>query len=135
MSVFRPTVFVGTNLEPPLPPLLLEILAKPLIKEVEWRSRRGKFIYNRTYNSVGLNKVSHFSRRDRAPSRLPIKKLKSLLQKTRKVRLFVWKGIRKNTTLSSEIHCYVKNGKGLHLNRYRSNCNSIRFLLKGQLQN
>ena len=51
----------------------------------------------RTYNSVGLNKVSHFSRRDGAPSRLPIKKLRSLLQKTRKVRLFVWKGIRKNT--------------------------------------
>ena len=25
------------------------------IKEVELRSRRGKFIYNRTYNSVGLN--------------------------------------------------------------------------------
>ena len=31
------------------------------IKEVELRSRHGKFIYNRTYNSVGLNKVSHFS--------------------------------------------------------------------------
>ena len=31
------------------------------IKEVELRSRRGKFIYNKTYNSVGLNKVSHFS--------------------------------------------------------------------------
>ena len=30
------------------------------IKEVELRSRRGKFINNRTYNSVGLNKVSHF---------------------------------------------------------------------------
>ena len=43
------------------------------IKKVELTSRRGKFIYNRTYNSVGLNKVSHFSRRDRAPSRLPIK--------------------------------------------------------------
>ena len=28
------------------------------IKEVELRSRRGKFIYNRTYNSVGLNEVS-----------------------------------------------------------------------------
>ena len=105
------------------------------IKEVELRSRRGKFIYNRTYNSVGLNKVSHVSPRDRTPSRLPIKKLKSLLQKTRKVRLFVWKGIRKNTPLSSEVHCYVKNRKGLHLNRYRSNCNSVRFLLKGQLQN
>ena len=31
------------------------------IKEVELRSRRGKFIYNRTYNSIGLNQVNHFS--------------------------------------------------------------------------
>ena len=59
------------------------------IKEVELRSRRGKFNYNRTYNSVGLNKVNHFSRHSRAPSRLPMKKLKSLLKKTRIVRLFV----------------------------------------------
>ena len=105
------------------------------MKEVELRSRREIFILNRNYNSVGSNKISHFSRRGRAPSRLSKKKLKSLLQKTRKVRVFVWKGIRKNTPLSSEIHCYVKNRKGLHLNRYRSNCNSVRFLLKGQLQN
>ena len=40
------------------------------IKDVELRSRRGKFIYNRTYNPVGLNKVSHFSRRGRAPNRV-----------------------------------------------------------------
>ena len=64
------------------------------ILEVELRSRRGKFIYIRTYNSVGLNRVSHFSRHGRSPSRLPMKKLKSLLQKTEKVRIFVWKGIR-----------------------------------------
>ena len=51
------------------------------IKEVELRSRCRKFIYNRTYNPVGLNKVSHFSRRFRTPSRLPMKKLKSLLRK------------------------------------------------------
>ena len=70
----------------------------------------------------------------RPPSRLPMNKLKSLLQKTRKLTLFVWKSIRKNTPLSSEIHCYVKSRKGLHLNRYRSNSNSVRFLLKGQLQ-
>ena len=60
-----------------------------------------------------------------APSRLPMNKLTSLLQKTRKVTLFVWKSIRKNAPLSSEIHCYVKNRKGLHLNRYRSNCNTM----------
>ena len=40
------------------------------IKDVELRSRRGKFIYNRTYNPVGLNKVSRFSRRGRAPNRV-----------------------------------------------------------------
>ena len=40
------------------------------IKEVELRSRHGKFIYNRTYNPVGLNKVSHFSRRGRTPNRV-----------------------------------------------------------------
>ena len=92
------------------------------------RSRRGKFIYKRTYNPLGLNKVSHFSRRGRAPSKLPMKKLKSLLWKTRKVRLFVWKGILKNTPLSSKIHCYVKNRNALYSHRYRSNCMSVRFL-------
>ena len=45
------------------------------IKEVELRSRRGKFIYNRTYNPIVLNKVSHFSRRSCTSSRLPMKKL------------------------------------------------------------
>ena len=38
------------------------------IKEVELRSRRGKFIYNRTYNSVGLNQVSQlYIRQDKLP--------------------------------------------------------------------
>ena len=69
------------------------------IKEVELRSRRGKFIYNKTYNPVRSNKVNHFSRRGRAPSRLPMKRLKSLLKKTRIVILFVWNGILKNTPL------------------------------------
>ena len=105
------------------------------IKEVELRSRTGKLIYNRTYSSTGLNQVSHFSQRSHAPSRLPTNKLKSLLQKTGKVTLSASKSIRKNTSLSSEIHFYVKNRKDLHLNGYRSNCNSVRFLLKGQLQN
>ena len=61
---------------------------------------------------------------DYAPRRLPMKK------KTRKVRLFVRKGILKNTPLSSKIHCYGKNRNGLYLHRYRSNCKSVRFLLR-----
>ena len=64
-----------------------------------------------------------------------MKKLKALLQKTREVRVFVCKCIRKNTSLSSKIHCYVKNANGLDLNRCKSNCNNVRFLPKGQLQN
>ena len=86
-------------------------------------------VYNKTYNPVGSNKVNHFSRRGRAPTRLTMKKTKSLLKKTRIVRLFVWKGILKNTPLSSKIHCCFKNIDGSYLNRYRSNCKSVRFLL------
>ena len=63
-----------------------------------------------------------------------MKKLKSLLEKTRIVRLFVWKGILKNTPLSSKIHCYVENRNGLYLKRNRSNCKSVRFLLRASLK-
>ena len=66
------------------------------INEVELRSRRAKFVCNNTYNPVGSNKVNHFCRRGRAPSRLPMKKLKSFLKTTLIVRLFIWKGILKN---------------------------------------
>ena len=31
------------------------------IEEVELRSRRGKFVYNKTSDPVGSNKVYHFS--------------------------------------------------------------------------
>ena len=38
------------------------------IKEVELRSRRGKFIYNSTYNFIGLNQVSPlYFRHDKLP--------------------------------------------------------------------
>ena len=60
------------------------------IKEVELRSRRAQFIYDRNYNRIGLQPRGH------APSRLPVKKLRRLLHERRKGRVFVWKGIRKN---------------------------------------
>ena len=59
------------------------------IKEVELRSRRAQFIYDRNYNRIELRRRGH------APSRLPVKKLRRLLHKRRKVKGFVWKGIRK----------------------------------------
>ena len=60
------------------------------VKEVKLRSRRAQFIYDRNYNRIGLQPRGH------APSRLSVKKLTRLLLKKRKVKVFVWKGIRKN---------------------------------------
>ena len=53
------------------------------IKEVELRSRRAQFIYDRNYNRIGLQPRGH------APSRLSVKKLRRLLLKKRKERVFV----------------------------------------------
>ena len=60
------------------------------IKEAKLRSRRTQFIYERNYNRIGLQPRGH------APSRLPVKKLRHLSHKRKKVRVFVWKSIRKN---------------------------------------
>ena len=57
------------------------------IKEVELRSRRAQLFMTEIIIELGH---SH------APSRLPVKKLRRLLHKSRKVRIFVWKGIWKN---------------------------------------
>ena len=54
------------------------------IKEVELRSRRAQLFMTEIIIELGH---SH------APSRLPVKKLRRLLHKRRKVREFSWKGI------------------------------------------
>ena len=60
-----------------------------------------------------------------------MKKLKSLLKKTRKMRLFVWKEILKiHHCRLKFIVTLLKNRNCLYLNRYRSNCKSVRFLLR-----
>ena len=67
-----------------LVPLLEKVLHKESvvveeIKEVKLRSRRVQFVYDRNYNRIGLQPQGH------APSRLPVKKLRRLLLKRRKV--------------------------------------------------
>ena len=57
------------------------------LKEVELRSRRAQL-----YMTEIIIELGH----SYAPSRLPVKKLRRLLHKRRKVREFVWKGIWKN---------------------------------------
>ena len=57
------------------------------VKEVGLWSRRAQLFMTEIIIELGY---SH------APSRLPVKKLRRLLHKSRKVRVFVWKGIWKN---------------------------------------
>ena len=57
------------------------------IKEVELRSRRAQLFMT----EIMIELVS-----SQAPSRLPVKTLRRLLPKMRKVRVFAWKGIWKN---------------------------------------
>ena len=57
------------------------------VKEVGLRSRRAQLFMTEIIIEMGY---SH------APSRLPVKKLRRLLRKSRKVRVFVWRGIWKN---------------------------------------
>ena len=55
-----------------------------------------------------LHKHHRVFRRDREPSRIPIRTLECLRNKNRKVREFLYKGIRSYTPKSSKVHCYVK---------------------------
>ena len=68
-------------------------------KEVELRSHRGKFTYNRTYNPVGLNKVSHFSRRSRAPSRLTDVEIKMFVKENTDSETFCMEGSSEKYTI------------------------------------
>ena len=46
-------------------------------------------------------------RHDREPSRIPVKKMKRLLQKSKKLRIFLWKRILKIAPLLSQLHGYI----------------------------
>ena len=71
----------------------------------ELRSRYAKLVY---CNHNRVVRECHVSRcRDREPSRIPVKKLKRLSQKSRKLRVFVWKKILKITPLSSKLHVNI----------------------------
>ena len=65
------------------------------IKEVELRSRRAQLFMTEIVIEFGYSL---------APSRLPVKKLRRLLHKRRKVRVFVWKGIWKILFLNIPPH-------------------------------
>ena len=63
----------------------------------ELRSYYAKFVY---YNHNRVVCKCCMSLRDREPSRTPVKKLKHLSQRSRKLRVFLWKIILKITSSS-----------------------------------
>ena len=71
----------------------------------ELRSRYATFVY---YNNNRVVCECHMSRRrDRKPSSAPVKKMKRLSQKRRKLRVSLWKRILKVTPLSSKLRGYI----------------------------
>lgn len=66
------------------------------------RSRYAKFIHRHCVKSS-----CHTVRRDREPSRIPVKRPTCVLQKSRKIRRLVKKHIIKNVPRSSGIHIYI----------------------------
>ena len=61
---------------------------------------------NRNRDKKRLEKHHHTFRRDREPSRIPIRTLQCLSNKSRKVREFVYKCMCSSTPPSSKMHCF-----------------------------
>ena len=91
------------------------------IKEVELRSRRAQLFMTEIIIELGH---SH------APSRLPVKKLRRLLHKRRKVRVFVRKGIWKNI-ISYYFSAFTINSQ---LRRRSVRCHSVFSLRRPEIR-
>ena len=63
-------------------------------------------------------------RHDREPSRIPIRSLKSLRNKSRKVREFVYARIFSCFPMSSTLYCYVNAKNIFKENKFMFNCRS-----------
>ena len=90
----------------------------------DMRSRNAKYVY---YNYC---RVRLCKQRDREPSRLPLRTLKRLEKKSKKLRDIVYDYLRSNTPKSSKMHGYVKVKK---IKRYEINAKPTnRFLYKAR---
>ena len=66
-------------------------------------------------------------RRDREPSRIPIRSLKSLRSKSRRVREFVYARILSCIPMSSSLYCYVNVKKLLNKKKFKLSCRGERI--------
>ena len=69
-------------------------------------------------------KSQRLCRRDREPSRIPIRSLKSLRNKSRKVREFVYARILSCFPMSSTLYCYVNAKSIFKKKKFVFNCRS-----------
>ena len=72
------------------------------IKVQQFRSRYAKYVF---YNCTRVLCERHGYKRDREPSRIPVKMLKRLSRKSRKLRCFVRRCLRKKRT---KVHHVIK---------------------------
>lgn len=76
------------------------------IKVQQFRSRYAKYVY---YNCTRVLCECHGKKCDREPSRVPVKMLKRLSQKSRKLQSYARSRSSKNLPKSSKVHCLIKN--------------------------
>ena len=77
------------------------------IKVQKFRSRHAKYVH---YNCTRvLCECLHGYKRDREPSRVPMKMLKRPSEKSRKLQNYVQGRFSKNVPKSSEVHDLIKN--------------------------
>ena len=67
-------------------------------------------------------KSNRVCRRDREPSRIPIRNLKRLRNKSRKVRKLVYACILSCIPMSSTLYCYVNAKKQFNKRTVKFNC-------------
>ena len=68
------------------------------------------------------HKSHRICRRDREPSRIPIRNLKRLRNKSRKVRKFIYTRILSCIPMSSTLYCYCNAKKPLNKRAFKFSC-------------
>ena len=79
-------------------------------------------VLSNVYQKKHRRKSHHVCRRDREPSRIPIRSLKRLRNTSRKVRKFVYAHILPCISMSSTLYCYVNAKKLLNERMFKFNC-------------
>ena len=92
------------------------------IKVQQFRSRYAKYVY---YNCTRVLCECHGNKRDREPSRIPVKMLKRLSQKSRKLRSYVRRRLSKNVRRSSKVHHLIKNIATQKNSTHKTSCRFV----------